>query len=142
MRFPGWGSNCRPRNGLRVRSKGGEVVMFERDLTSFLKSKARPGPPPVRSRDRRPPGSERATLKGELHVREPMEPDKRVAAVTGASSGFGKATASLLAARGFRVFGTSRTPRADRWDGFEMVELDVDSDGSVYRGVKPVPGRA
>lgn len=75
-------------------------------------------------------------------MREPMEPDKRVAAVTGASSGFGKATASLLAARGFRVFGTSRSPRADRGDGFEMLELDVDSDVSVYRCVKTIQERA
>jgi len=71
-----------------------------------------------------------------------MDPDKRVALVTGASSGFGKATASLLAARGFRVFGTSRTPRADRDDGFEMLELDVDSDLSVDRCVKTVLERA
>ncbi|HWM52848.1 MAG TPA: SDR family NAD(P)-dependent oxidoreductase [Thermoplasmata archaeon] len=71
-----------------------------------------------------------------------MEPDKRVAVVTGASSGFGKATASLLAAHGFRVFGTSRTPRADRGDGFELLELDVDSDVSVYRCVKTVLEKA
>src|SRR2546425_4076146 len=142
MRFPEWGSNCRPRNGIRVRSKGGDAVIFERDLPSFLKSKARRDPPPVRYRGRRPPGSARATLKGELHVREPMEPDKRVAVVTGASSGFGKATAFLLAARGFRVFGTSRTPRADRDDGFEMLELDVDSDVSVFRCVKTIQERA
>jgi len=71
-----------------------------------------------------------------------MERDKRVAVVTGASSGFGKATASLLAARGFRVFGTSRTPRADRDDGFEMLQLEVDSDASVDRCVSDVQRRA
>jgi NAD(P)-dependent dehydrogenase (short-subunit alcohol dehydrogenase family) len=71
-----------------------------------------------------------------------MPTDQRIALVTGASSGFGKVTASLLASRGFRVFGTSRTPRADRDDGFEMVELDVDSDVSVYRCVKTIQERA
>ena len=34
----------------------------------------------------------------------------KVALVTGTSSGFGQATAALLAARGFLVFGTSRAP--------------------------------
>ena len=71
-----------------------------------------------------------------------MEGDKRVALVTGASSGFGKATASLLAARGLRIFGTSRKPRGDRGDGFEMLELDVDSDASVDRCISEVLRRA
>jgi NAD(P)-dependent dehydrogenase (short-subunit alcohol dehydrogenase family) len=71
-----------------------------------------------------------------------METDKRIAVVTGASSGFGKATASLLASGGFRVFGTSRTPRANRDDGFEMLELDVGSDASVDRCLKAVRERA
>jgi NADP-dependent 3-hydroxy acid dehydrogenase YdfG len=34
----------------------------------------------------------------------------KVALVTGASSGFGQATAALLAAQGFLVFDTSRAP--------------------------------
>jgi len=67
-----------------------------------------------------------------------MPTDPRIALVTGASSGFGKVTASLLAARGIRVFGTSRAPRGDRGDGFEMLELDVDSDASVDRCVSEV----
>jgi NAD(P)-dependent dehydrogenase (short-subunit alcohol dehydrogenase family) len=71
-----------------------------------------------------------------------MPTDQRIALVTGASSGFGKATASLLAARGFRVFGTSRSPRGDRGDGFEMLQLDVDSDASVDRCVSEVGRKA
>ena len=38
---------------------------------------------------------------------------RKVAVVTGASSGFGQLTAGLLADRGFRVFGTSRKPATD-----------------------------
>ena len=51
--------------------------------------------------------------------------------ITGASSGFGKATASLLAERGFRVFGTSRRASGEMQDGVEMLRLDISSDESV-----------
>jgi NAD(P)-dependent dehydrogenase (short-subunit alcohol dehydrogenase family) len=50
--------------------------------------------------------------------------------VTGASSGIGALTADLFAARGLRVFGTSRRPGAGR-PGIELLPLDVDDDDSV-----------
>jgi len=60
--------------------------------------------------------------------------DPRVALITGASSGFGRLTASLLAERGWRVFGTSRRPEsAPPAADFEMLALDVRSDDSVRR---------
>lgn len=55
----------------------------------------------------------------------------RVALVTGASSGFGKAFATTLAKNGFRVFGTSRKLEGPGSDGFTMLQLDVTSDESV-----------
>ena len=58
--------------------------------------------------------------------------------VTGASSGFGKATAELLAAQGMRVFGTSRKTKGERTDGYELLQLDVDSDDSVNQCLKRV----
>src|SRR5438132_11763741 len=66
----------------------------------------------------------------------------RTVLVTGASSGLGLATASLLASRGFVVFGTSRNPsKAGRGD-FQMLRLDVDSDDSVRTCVKDVVDQA
>ncbi len=54
-----------------------------------------------------------------------------VVLVTGASSGFGRETAALLAERGWRVYGTSRKPAACGETRFELLELDVASERSV-----------
>uniref|UniRef100_UPI001571FFDE SDR family oxidoreductase n=1 Tax=Nocardia barduliensis TaxID=2736643 RepID=UPI001571FFDE len=59
----------------------------------------------------------------------------RVAVVTGASSGIGKATAAALAARGYRVIGTSRNPDAIGSDavvpGIEYRALDLTDSTSL-----------
>lgn len=57
--------------------------------------------------------------------------NSRVALVTGASSGIGRATAAALRSAGFSVFGTSRDPRAAGPSGVTMLECDVASDASV-----------
>jgi NAD(P)-dependent dehydrogenase (short-subunit alcohol dehydrogenase family) len=63
----------------------------------------------------------------------------KVALVTGASSGFGRAIATELGSRGYRVYGASRgTPAPQSPGGFRMVTLDVDSDESVAEGVARV----
>ncbi len=64
---------------------------------------------------------------------------KRIAVVTGASSGFGRLTVELLAHDGWHVFGTMRNigtsnagaATALRAAGAEVVELDVTDDASV-----------
>src|SRR6266480_359248 len=60
-----------------------------------------------------------------------MNTTPKVALVTGASSGFGQATAALLTAQGFLVFGTSRAPAHNEASSFELLPLDVDSEASV-----------
>ncbi len=65
-------------------------------------------------------------------------PSEPVALITGASSGIGKATASVLATNGFRVFGTSRTPEADPQQLYALLPLDVRSDASVQAAVQNV----
>jgi NAD(P)-dependent dehydrogenase (short-subunit alcohol dehydrogenase family) len=64
------------------------------------------------------------------------EPDRPVAVVTGASSGMGQASAVLLAAAGFRVFGASRrAPVAEQASETEHVTIDVCDQGSVQAGI-------
>ena len=63
--------------------------------------------------------------------RNPNAP--RVALVTGASSGIGRACGIHLAARGIRVYGTSRAPSSGT-----MLQMDVTDDQSVQRAVDAV----
>ena len=60
------------------------------------------------------------------------------ALVIGASAGIGAATASRLAARGFQVFGTSRTPERQALAGVRFVALDVRDEASVTKAVAEV----
>lgn len=72
--------------------------------------------------------------------RYPLVSDK-VAVVTGASTGIGRATARMLKARGWRVFPTARS-RTDldllRGEGFQPVELDLADSDSVEYAAKEV----
>ncbi|MGK0422342.1 MAG: short-subunit dehydrogenase, partial [Polaribacter sp.] len=49
----------------------------------------------------------------------------KIVLVTGASSGIGRAVATFLSDKGYKVYGTSRTPRSDKDFSFEMIALDV-----------------
>src|SRR5258708_12375126 len=62
----------------------------------------------------------------------------RIALITGTSTGFGQATATLLAKRGFRVFGTSRTVVPGSSASYELLPLDVRSDLSVQTCIETV----
>jgi short-subunit dehydrogenase len=64
-----------------------------------------------------------------------------VVLITGATSGIGRASAELLAARGYQVYGTSRNPAGRRSRGFELLQLDVTSDASVSACVAEIAGR-
>ena len=64
--------------------------------------------------------------------------DKRIALVTGASSGIGEAVAVQLAAAGYTVYGTSRRGADGAARTYEMISLDVTSDASVQQAVAAV----
>src|SRR5258708_5074118 len=59
--------------------------------------------------------------------------DTRIALITGASSGIGRACAAHLAARGIRVYGTSRNPPT-----FTMLRVDVTDDQSVQSAIAAI----
>ncbi|ENU79841.1 hypothetical protein F975_02470 [Acinetobacter sp. ANC 3789] len=62
----------------------------------------------------------------------------KVILITGASSGIGLATAELLHAEGFTVYGTSRRANNASKYKFQMIELDVNQEDSVAQAIEKV----
>lgn len=61
--------------------------------------------------------------------------NKRVALVTGASSGIGEASANKLLAAGYTVYGTSRRGSQAGKHSFPLLALDVTDDASVEAAI-------
>lgn len=70
-----------------------------------------------------------------------MNPNNKVAIVTGASSGIGKASAEQLARAGYTVYGTSRRTVQAGQQTYPMLVLDVTSDASAEAAVSEVMRR-
>lgn len=62
----------------------------------------------------------------------------QVVLITGTSSGVGQATATLLAKKGYRVFGTSRDGQGPAGAPYPTLQLELASDESVKRCVGQV----
>jgi NADP-dependent 3-hydroxy acid dehydrogenase YdfG len=62
----------------------------------------------------------------------------QVILITGASTGFGKACAELLADSSYSVYGTSRRKAEPPPSGYEMLQMDVTDDASVAASVATV----
>jgi len=67
--------------------------------------------------------------------------EDRVVLVTGATSGFGRETATILSSHGYRVFGTSRRQLGNQ-EGVEMLQLEISSDESAKSCVADLINKA
>ena len=67
--------------------------------------------------------------------------ERKIALVTGASSGIGEAAAKQLADAGYKVYGTSRRGAQGGPRPYEMIALDVTSDTSVEQAVATIMQR-
>ncbi|MEJ0096487.1 MAG: SDR family oxidoreductase [Methylocella sp.] len=67
----------------------------------------------------------------------------RVALVTGASSGLGRAIATELHGAGYRVYGTSRkvAGKDNPYGAFNLITMDVDQDDSVEAAIASIVER-
>jgi NAD(P)-dependent dehydrogenase (short-subunit alcohol dehydrogenase family) len=68
--------------------------------------------------------------------------DRKVALVTGVSSGIGQAIAEALAGAGYRVFGSVRSADTAVPNGVERVVLDVRDQASVDKAVAEILAKA
>ncbi len=71
----------------------------------------------------------------------PTRPSRRVALITGASSGIGAAAAAQLMTAGYTVYGTSRRAQSAPHHAHAMLIMDVTDDQSVQHAVAELISR-
>ncbi|WP_108422872.1 SDR family oxidoreductase [Flagellimonas amoyensis] len=65
--------------------------------------------------------------------------EKKVVLITGGSSGIGKSIGTFLASKGYKVYGTTRTPdNYPNFDVFDLIQLDVRDVDSIQHAVSHV----
>lgn len=62
----------------------------------------------------------------------------KVVLITGGSSGIGKSIGEFLTSKGFKVYGTSRSPERYTESKFELVQLDVSDIKSIQGAITTV----
>lgn len=71
-----------------------------------------------------------------------MAHHSEVVLITGGASGLGKATGQYLASRGYRVYGTARSPeKYPGFDLFPLLQMDVRQSSSVEAAIAELIGR-
>lgn len=65
--------------------------------------------------------------------------EKKVVLITGGSSGIGKSIGTFLASKGYKVYGTTRTPaNYPDFNEFDLIQLDVRDVDSIQHAVSHV----
>lgn len=67
-----------------------------------------------------------------------MSYEKQIVLITGATSGIGQYTASYLASKGYKVYGTGRNPQTSDNKNITLLKMDVKDPKSVKQAIQSI----